>query len=158
MASTTTTTTKQEIPNKYKYLKGFGNQHVSEAIEGSLPPLGNTPMKCPHGLVAEQINGTSFTAPRDSNQRTWWYRIRPSVAGQGKWKKLDQAQYSATLEPNVSTPEQLRWKPLPIPTTPTTFVEGLVCYCGAGDPAARGGLRIFVYACNKSMTLGFHQQ
>jgi homogentisate 1,2-dioxygenase len=34
---------------------------------------------CPYGLYAEQLTGTSFVAPRGENQRSWLYRIRPSV-------------------------------------------------------------------------------
>lgn len=34
---------------------------------------------CPYGLYAEQLSGTAFTAPRSENQRSWLYRIRPSV-------------------------------------------------------------------------------
>lgn len=34
---------------------------------------------CPYGLYCEQLSGTAFTAPRESNKRSWLYRIRPSV-------------------------------------------------------------------------------
>lgn len=34
---------------------------------------------CPYGLYAEQLTGTSFVAPRGENQRSWLYRVRPSV-------------------------------------------------------------------------------
>ena len=62
-----------------EYGKGFGNHVSSEAIKGALPVRGNNPKKCPLGLYAEQISGTAFTAPRKSNQRSWLYRMRPSV-------------------------------------------------------------------------------
>ncbi|KAK0599155.1 hypothetical protein LWI29_002817 [Acer saccharum] len=51
----------------------------SEAIDGALPRGQNSPLVCPYGLYAEQISGTSFTSPRYSNQRSWLYRIKPSV-------------------------------------------------------------------------------
>ena len=35
-----------------------------------------------YGLYAEQLSGTAFTAPRKSNQRSWLYRILPSVKHQ----------------------------------------------------------------------------
>ena len=35
-----------------------------------------------YGLYAEQLSGTAFTAPRESNQRSWLYRILPSVKHQ----------------------------------------------------------------------------
>ena len=34
---------------------------------------------CSYGLYAEQLSGTAFTAPRTTNQRSWLYRILPSV-------------------------------------------------------------------------------
>lgn len=51
------------------YLSGFGNNFSSEAIAGALPPAQNSPLICPYGLYAEQISGTSFTAPRKLNLR-----------------------------------------------------------------------------------------
>ncbi len=138
-----------------KYNSGFGNEFATEALPGALPAPHNTPVKCPYGLYAEQITGTSFTAPRDSNQRTWWYRIRPSIAGHGRWTAIDagNAEYKdLTAVPTIATPEQLRWKPLPVPERPTTFVQGLKCYCGGGDPAAKAGIRIYLYGCNANMT------
>src|ERR1700760_4905151 len=61
------------------YQPGFGNQFVSEAVPGALPIGRNSPQKPPHGLYAELISGTAFTAPRHENRRTWTYRIQPSV-------------------------------------------------------------------------------
>nr|CAB3469157.1 unnamed protein product [Digitaria exilis] len=62
-----------------RYLSGLGNTFSSEAVSGSLPVGQNSPLVCPLGLYAEQLSGTSFTTPRAHNQRTWLYRIKPSV-------------------------------------------------------------------------------
>src|SRR5579871_6666879 len=62
-----------------RYLSGFGNEHVSEAVAGALPAGRNSPQRPPLGLYTEQISGTPFTAPRAENRRTWLYRIRPSA-------------------------------------------------------------------------------
>lgn len=56
-----------------------GNEAQSEALPGALPVGQNNPRLCPYGLYAEQLSGTAFTAPRAHNQRSWLYRIRPSV-------------------------------------------------------------------------------
>ena len=40
----------------------------------------NSPQKCPYGLYAEQLTGSPFTAPRTTNERSWLYRIRPTVS------------------------------------------------------------------------------
>lgn len=56
----------------FPYMYGFGNEFESEApgYEGSLPPLGQiNPQKCANNLIAEQISGSAFTAPRGSNKR-----------------------------------------------------------------------------------------
>jgi len=52
-----------------EYLSGFGNHFSSEAVPGALPVGQNNPLICPYGLYAEQISGTSFTAPRKINLR-----------------------------------------------------------------------------------------
>ena len=61
------------------YMPGFGNDFETEAIEGALPIGQNSPQRCPYGLYAEQLSGSPFTAPRISNERSWLYRMRPTV-------------------------------------------------------------------------------
>src|SRR5437667_12286329 len=62
-----------------RYHSGFLGTHETEALEGALPIGRNSPQRAPYGLYAEQLSGTAFTAPRASNRRTWFYRIRPSA-------------------------------------------------------------------------------
>ena len=57
-----------------QYLTGFGNEHATEALPGTLPAGQNAPQQPPRGLYTEQISGTPFTAPRAENRRTWLYR------------------------------------------------------------------------------------
>src|ERR1700736_6077379 len=61
------------------YMSGFGNSFETEALAGALPIGRNSPQRAPYGLYAEQLSGTAFTAPRATNRRTWFYRIRPSA-------------------------------------------------------------------------------
>ena len=65
--------------NAPTYQSGFGNEFATEAVEGALPVGQNSPQRVAHGLYAEQISGTAFTAPRHANRRTWTYRIRPGA-------------------------------------------------------------------------------
>ena len=46
-----------------QYLTGFGNEFSSEdeRCPGALPVGQNNPQRCPYGLYAEQLSGTSFT-------------------------------------------------------------------------------------------------
>lgn len=50
-----------------QYFAGFGNHCESEAIPDSIPKGQNSPQRCPYNLVAEQLSGTAFTAPRAAN-------------------------------------------------------------------------------------------
>ncbi len=61
------------------YMPGFGNDFETESLPGALPQGQNSPQRCAYGLYAEQLSGSPFTAPRGTNERSWLYRIRPSV-------------------------------------------------------------------------------
>ena len=62
-----------------RYMTGFGGHFESEAVEGALPKGRNSPQRPAFGLYAEQVSGTSFTAPRHENRRSWLYRMRPTA-------------------------------------------------------------------------------
>jgi homogentisate 1,2-dioxygenase len=134
-----------------QYLSGFGNEHATEAVSGTLPQGQNAPQRPPCGLYAEQISGTAFTVPRADNRRSWLYRIRPS-AMHGKFRRIDDGLLRtgpfAEAEP---TPNRLRWDPLPLPEKPCDFVEGLVTMGGNGDAGARFGVGIHLYGATRSM-------
>ena len=135
------------------YLSGFGNHFVSEAIPNSLPQGCNSPQRAPHGLYAEQINGSAFTQPRHSNLRTWVYRIRPSVIG-GEFKPYsisNNNNLKSTPFNEICPPNQLRWNPLLAPTQPTDFLQGLTTMCGNGCTNSLIGGAIHIYSINQSM-------
>ncbi|XP_063386983.1 homogentisate 1,2-dioxygenase [Cydia fagiglandana] len=139
--------------SELKYLSGFGSEFTSEDPRrpGALPAGRNTPQRCAYGLYAEQLSGSAFTAPRNENRRTWFYRIRPSVVHK-PFKRLDVAKHlTHKWDEQEPDPNQSRWLPFDLPTTPVDFVSGLHTVCGAGDPRARNGLAVHVYLCNKSM-------
>ena len=71
------------------YMPGFGNDFETEALPGALPQGMNSPQKCNYGLYGEQLSGTAFTAPSHQNERTWCYRIRPSVKHSHRYEKID---------------------------------------------------------------------
>ncbi len=135
-----------------KYLCGFGSYVSTEALEGALPVGQNSPQVCPYGLYAEQLSGTAFTAPRHKNLRTWFYRIRPSVL-HDKIKPESSQSIADEFLSMVIDPNQFRWSPLPLPTEAESidFVNGLKLMCGAGDPALKEGMAIYVYSANLSM-------
>ena len=134
------------------YLAGFGNHHVTEAIEGALPEGRNSPQRAPAGLYAEQISGTAFTAPRDRNRRSWVYRIRPSAA-HPRFVPIGGGNISAApLRDRPLDPNRLRWDPLPLPDGPVDFVDGLFTIAANGDVEAHTGIAIHQYAATRSMT------
>jgi homogentisate 1,2-dioxygenase len=138
--------------NELRYQSGFGNHFTSEAVAGALPEGRNSPQRPPHGLYAELVSGTSFTAPRHENRRTWTYRIQPSVVHR-PYTRIDNGLIRGAPFNDVdATPTQLRWSPIPIPHKPTDFVEGIVTLGGNGDLAMQVGIAIHVYAANRSMT------
>merc|ERR1712013_530872 len=140
---------KSEGMEDYRYLSGFGNEFCSEdpRCPGSLPEGQNNPQACKYGLYAEQLSGTAFTAPRETNQRSWLYRLLPSA-------KHDPFQPYPTNRwgEHHPNPNQLRWKPFDIPSgSSVDWVDGLRTIAGAGDTKTRHGIAIHVYTCNKAM-------
>jgi homogentisate 1,2-dioxygenase len=139
------------LPAEPAYQSGFGNQFESEARAGALPAGRNSPQRAPHGLFAELLSGTAFTAPRRHNLRTWMYRIRPSAA-HGRFEPLPATRWRTGPFDEVPTPaNRLRWDPWPMPDAPTDFVDGMVTMAGNGDAQAQVGVAAHVYAANRSM-------
>ena len=68
-------------------MSGFGNGFETEALPGALPIGRNSPQRCAYGLYAEQLSGSPFTAPRATNERSWLYRIRPTVRALGPLRR-----------------------------------------------------------------------
>ena len=132
------------------YQSGFGNEFASEALAGTLPVGQNSPQRVAHGLYAEQLSGTAFTAPRHSNRRSWLYRIRPAAMHE-PFAPLPHATLHNRFNEAPATPNQLRWNPLPIPEAPTDFIDGLVTLAGNGAADEQAGVAIHVYAANRSM-------
>src|SRR5215813_11533787 len=143
--------TTERVP-ELQYQPGFGNQFVTEAVPGALPVGRNSPQKPPHGLYAELISGTAFTAPRHENRRTWTYRIQPSVVHR-PYQRIDNGPIrSAPFDDVEATPSQLRWSPFPIPKKATDFVQGIVTVGGNGNVATQTGMAAHIYAANTSTT------
>jgi homogentisate 1,2-dioxygenase len=133
-----------------RYQSGFGNEFATEALPGALPVGQNSPQRCAYGLYAEQWSGTAFTAPRGANRRSWLYRIRPA-AMHGPFVTCERDPFEhASLERQLP-PDQLRWDPLPLPSTPTDFIDGLAPVAGNGSPDEHAGCGIYLYGANRSM-------
>ena len=133
------------------YLAGFGNQHQSEAVPGSLPRGRNSPQRAPLGLYAELISGSAFTAPRADNHRSWVYRRQPSVVA-GAYKPLPhELLKTGAADGERSPPDPLRWHPVEMPEQPLDFVEGLRTLALNGDPDHHQGMAAHWYVANRDM-------
>ncbi|MBB70815.1 MAG: homogentisate 1,2-dioxygenase [Legionellales bacterium] len=142
------------MQEKFNYQQGFGNHFSTEALAGALPEGQNSPQKPAYGLYTEQLSGTSFTTPRETNQRSWLYRIQPSVT-QGGFQPLKHKRLCQSFNEGPANPTQCRWDPLPYPKKPTDFVQGLVTFAGHGNCRLHTGAAIHLYAINASMEDSF---
>jgi homogentisate 1,2-dioxygenase len=138
-------------PVTLAYMTGFGNEFATEALAGALPIGQNSPQRAPYGLYAEQLSGTAFTAPRESNRRSWLYRIRPAAMHRPFTPYDGGEALTNDFGAVDAPPNQLRWDPLPFPKRPTDFVDGLATMAGNGDAFGQSGCGIHLYAANASM-------
>lgn len=129
-------------------------QNRTEAVDDALPVAQNSPQKPPHGLYAEKLSGTAFTAPRVENQQSWLYRILPSAShsdfvpcerhgeiGVGGLEELSKLHH---------VPNQMRWNPFDLNDS-SDWVSGLHHVAGVGDPTMKSGLGIMIFAAGKDM-------
>ena len=127
MATPTAARARESAPSpaplRVAYQSGFGNSFATEAVPGVLPQGQNSPQRVAHGLYAEQLSGTAFTAPRSSNRRSWLYRIRPAAV-HGPFRRVDDACIVSRFDDVVTPPNQLRWTRCPCPTRPPISSPG----------------------------------
>ena len=136
------------------YMPGFGNDFETEALPGALPAGQNSPQRCAYGLYAEQLSGSPFTAPRGKNERSWLYRMRPSVRHTSRFRCVDVPFWKTAPAPHEAERPigQLRWGPVPIPKEGLTFVEGVRTITTAGDVNTQTGMSASLYFVTRSMT------
>ncbi|HVJ10650.1 MAG TPA: homogentisate 1,2-dioxygenase [Burkholderiales bacterium] len=127
------------------YQSGFGNTFSTEALKGALPVGRNSPQRPPKGLYPEVLSGSAFTAPRAENRSTWLYKLRPS-AMHGPYRRIKDGELrSAPFDEVETSPNRLRWNPLPLPKKPTDFLDGLITLAGSA------GAAVHLYRANRSM-------
>lgn len=135
------------------YQSGFGNHFASEAVAGALPQGRNSPQRVAHGLYAELLSGTAFTAPRAENRRTWMYRRQPSVVT-GAYRPYEHHAWLTGAASGVPVPpDPLRWKAFALPAADVAldFVDGMHTVCANGDADAQLGVAVHMYLANTSM-------
>jgi len=135
------------------YMPGFGNDFETEALPGSLPQGQNSPQRVNYGLYAEQLSGSPFTAPRGANERSWLYRMRPSVSHIRRFRRIDLPFWKTA--PHIVEHDlplgPLRWSPPPFPEGETTFLTGLRTVTTAGDVYTQVGMSTNLYFAHRAM-------
>lgn len=102
------------------------------------------------------MTGSSFTAPRNKNRRSWMYRIRPSVVHYPYEEYKGNKQYLSNFQANAPgldiSPQQMRWDPLTVKgAKDLDFVDSIRTICGAGETQMKNGLGIHFYEFGKDM-------
>ena len=82
------------------------------------------------------------------------YRTAALGDARPPYRRMDDT--AAALGPvrprSSASPNRLRWDPLPMPSKPTDFVDGLATLAGSGDPASQSGIAVHIYRANRSMS------
>ena len=147
-------TVAPSLPGEHQgYMPGFGNDFETEALPGALPQGMNSPQKCEYGLYGEQLSGTAFTAPGHQNERTWCYRIRPSVKHSSRYDRIDLPLWKSAphVVDNVTSLGQYRWDPVPHAEEPLTWLTGMRTMTTAGDVNTQTGMASHIYLVTQSM-------
>ena len=134
------------------YMPGFGNDFETEALPGALPQGMNSPQRVNYGLYAEQLSGTAFTAPAHQNERTWCYRIRPSVKHTHRFTKIELPHWKSApcIDPDIISLGQYRWNPVKADGS-LTWLTGMRTMTTAGDVHTQVGMAAHVYLVTQSM-------
>ena len=139
--------------SELEYMPGFGNDFETEKLPGALPQGQNSPQKCEYGLYAEQLSGSPFTAPRATNERSWLYRMRPSVRHTKDYKRVDHRFWKTGpyRNPNSMPLQQTRWQPIPEPKEKCNFITGMRTMTVAGDVNSLSGSANHMFVINQTM-------
>jgi len=131
-------------------MSGFGGHFETEAVAGALPKGRNSPQRPAFGLYTEQLSGSSFTAPRHENRRSWLYRMRPTADHRPFVAYPGTPLFGAAASEQPLAPNRLRWNSPELPDG-TDFVDGLVTLLQARAPQDLEGCAVHAYRATKGM-------
>lgn len=135
-----------------RYQSGLGNELATEAVPGALPVGQNSPQRPPFDLVSEMASGTTFSAPRSVNGRTYTFRIRPSVIS-GRFEEIDRGAFCTPPFDTPVNPNYYAWGPFNGGVEGAVdFVGGITTLCGNGSPLTQSGMAMHVFLANTDMT------
>src|SRR6476660_5918902 len=133
-----------------RYMTGIGAHFESEAVDGALPKGRNSPQRPAFGLYAEQLSGSSFTAPRHENRRSWLYRMRPTASHRPFTAYEGAPLFAPGTVSDPLPPNRLRWNPPDIGEC-KDFVDGMVMMPANRHRQDLEGVAVHVYRATRSM-------
>lgn len=139
-----------ELGSVTEYQSGLGNELETEALAGTLPLGQNSPQKVAHGLVSELMSGTTFSAPRALNRRSYLFRIRPSVL-HGPFERAAATTFLTPPFAKPAAPMDYCWGPLTPTTASVDFIDGMATVFGTGSPQSQSGVALHAYSATVSM-------
>ncbi|KAK8029827.1 homogentisate 1-2-dioxygenase [Apiospora rasikravindrae] len=144
--------TKFAVEDPYQYLEGLGNYHSSEALQGAIPQVNNTPQRPPLGLHTERISGSAFTSPRDQYQQTFLYRAQSSMLHSDFAPLEVTSGYGpqTSAVPAQINPNSYFWPSFPIPEQ-AHWITGQALLGSNGDPVKKEGTAIWVFSVTMDM-------
>ena len=108
--------------------------------------------RSPTAWYAEQFSGTAFTAPRQTNRRSWAVPPAPRGGGPALPTPLDAPLLkSAPFEEMATPPTAAALGPSAAADGATDFVAASSPWAGNGTPQCRPASACTFYACNRSM-------
>ena len=137
--------------DRLSYMTGFGSHFESEAVAGALPKGRNSPQRPAFGLYAEQLSGSSFTAPRHENRRSWLYRLRPTADHRPFEHYEGASLFAPGTVKDPLAPNRLRWDPPGDLPEGADFVDGMVTMLANRDPSDLEGVAVHLYHASRSM-------
>jgi homogentisate 1,2-dioxygenase len=137
------------------YMSGFGNHFATEAVAGALPKGRNSPQRPALGLYAEQVSGTSFTAPRAENRRSWLYRMRPSAEHPPYAAYEGAPLFAPGTSGDPLPPNRLRWDPLDFPDEPADLIDSMVTMAANRRAEDLEGVAVHSYRASRDMARRF---
>ncbi len=141
----------RKMTSENEYLRGFNNEHESEAVPNALPRGRFSPQTTPLGLYTEKFSLTAFTVPRHENRRSWFYKLRPSVA-HGIFEPIQHRFLKDELFlTSVLRPDQTRWSSFALEQDDSDFLDGLRPIATNSTVRAQQGISIYIYNANLSM-------
>ncbi|KKN25582.1 hypothetical protein LCGC14_0883160, partial [marine sediment metagenome] len=91
--------------------------------------------------------------PSHQNERTWCYRIRPSVKHSHRYTRIDLPYWKTAphIPRDVTSLGQYRWDPLPHASEKLTWLTGMRTMTSAGDVNIQVGMASHIYLVTDSM-------